>query len=242
MLYLQHGFYNINFKIKKIVYSLRAPPPPKEKFWMRAWIFGPLLFVTPFPCYRRRNLASFTYVERASFGSGKDRPFRTFLRPTRTYLTGRTTWGQAGQSERVIYLHGLSSTCQYIWDLWWTNSQWDRLSFRYFSFPLSASFYQRSISVFYHPTKTLRNFCNDSVVHFNTSLLLSPTTTTTTIYYLILSYRKPSHQSRPTFGVVSKNSHFHVFLHPSGSSRANKSATHEIIFSEIYIEEFYWNM
>jgi hypothetical protein len=31
MLYLQHDFYNIIFKIKQIIYSLRLSPPPPNK-------------------------------------------------------------------------------------------------------------------------------------------------------------------------------------------------------------------
>jgi hypothetical protein len=39
MLYLQHDFYNIIFKIKQIIYSLRVIPlPPQEKFWVRACV------------------------------------------------------------------------------------------------------------------------------------------------------------------------------------------------------------
>jgi hypothetical protein len=39
MLYLWHDFYNIIFKIKQIIYSLRVslPPPPNENFWLRTW-------------------------------------------------------------------------------------------------------------------------------------------------------------------------------------------------------------
>jgi hypothetical protein len=37
MLCLRHDFYNIIFKIKQIIYSLRVspPPPPKAKLWVR---------------------------------------------------------------------------------------------------------------------------------------------------------------------------------------------------------------
>jgi hypothetical protein len=43
ILYLQHDFYNIIFKIKLIihVHSLRVnptPPHPQGKFWVRTWI------------------------------------------------------------------------------------------------------------------------------------------------------------------------------------------------------------
>jgi hypothetical protein len=40
MLYVQHDFYNITFKIKQIIYNLRfSTPPParKEIFWVRTW-------------------------------------------------------------------------------------------------------------------------------------------------------------------------------------------------------------
>jgi hypothetical protein len=39
MLYLQHDFYNISFKIKHKLYiaSGSDPPPSKEKFWVCAW-------------------------------------------------------------------------------------------------------------------------------------------------------------------------------------------------------------
>jgi hypothetical protein len=37
ILYLKHDFYNIIFKTKQIIYSLRVSPlPSKEKSWVRA--------------------------------------------------------------------------------------------------------------------------------------------------------------------------------------------------------------
>jgi hypothetical protein len=41
MLYLQHDFYNITFKIKHnlfIASGVCAPPPPSEKIWVRTWM------------------------------------------------------------------------------------------------------------------------------------------------------------------------------------------------------------
>jgi hypothetical protein len=39
MLYLQHDFYNITFKVKhKLYIASGSAPPPSEKFWVRAWV------------------------------------------------------------------------------------------------------------------------------------------------------------------------------------------------------------
>jgi len=52
-----------------------------------------------------------------------------------------------------LYLMDRSSASipdQSPWDVWWTNWRWDKFSSDYFGFPLSVSFHQCSIPIFFN--------------------------------------------------------------------------------------------